>query len=77
MDNPWLNKAKTGEFFVNNYFCIWKTDKEKSWKHVFMAFGIRRSRVIQLFPIRLISDNSQKSILFGFWKLYFEIGYKY
>jgi len=44
-----------------NYFCI--------------EYGIRWSDKIQYFPIWNTSHNCQKSLLFGFWKLYFEIIY--
>lgn len=76
--NPWRNKAKLGDFFCHNYFVIWKTSsKERTWRHVFVDFGIRRSDVWQLLPIWRTSNNCQKSLMFGIWKLYFEIGYKH
>lgn len=76
--NPWKNKARLGDFWCHNYFTVWQTsNKEKSWRHVFISFGIRRSDMWQLFPIWLIGNNCQKSVMFGFWKLYFEIGYRY
>lgn len=76
--NPWKNKARLGDFWCHNYFTVWQTsNKEKSWRHVFISFGIRRSDMWQLFPIWLTGNNCQKSVMLGFWKLYFEIGYRY
>lgn len=76
--NPWQNKFKLGDFFCHNYFTIWETSsKEKPWRHVFISIGIRRSDKLQFFPIWNTSDNCQKSLLFGCWKLYLEIGYRY
>ena len=76
--NPWKNKARLGDFWCHNYFTVWQTsNKEKSWRHVFISFGIRRSDMWQLFPIWLTGNNCQKSVMFGFWKMYFEIGYRY
>ena len=76
--NPWKNKARLGDFWCHNYFTVWQTsNKEKSWRHVFISFGIRRSDMWQLIPIWLTGNNCQKSVMFGFWKLFFEIGYRY
>lgn len=76
--NAWKNKAKLGDFFCHNYYVIWQTsNKEESWRHIFIDFGIRRSDMWQLFPIRLYKNNTEKSVTFGFWKLYFEIGYRF
>lgn len=76
--NPWKNKARLGDFWCHNYFTIWQTnDKKERWRHVFISFGIRRSYKWQIFPIWNTSHNCQKALLFGFWKLYFEIGYCY
>jgi hypothetical protein len=43
------------------------------WKWVGYEYGIRRSNKIQYFPIWNTSNNGQYGILFGIWKLYFEI----
>lgn len=76
--NPFKNKANLGDWFCHNYFVIWETsDKQKSWRHIFINFGIRRSDMWQIFPIWLTGNNRQKSVMIGFWKLYFEIGYRY
>lgn len=76
--NPWRNKAKLGDFWCHNYYVLWQTTNiKKGWRHVFISFGIRRSDMWQLFPIWLTGNNCQKSVLFGFWKLYFEVGYRY
>lgn len=74
--NPWKNKTKVGDFYCHNNFTIWESNKtNEPSKHVFVSFGIRRSDKWQIFPIWDMSNNCQKSYLFGFWKLYFEIGY--
>lgn len=76
--NPFKNKARLGDFWCNNYYVIWKTaNKENSWRHWFVSFGIRRSDMWQLLPIWLTGNNCQKSLMFGMWKLYLEIGYRY
>lgn len=78
INNPWENKRKTGDFFSHNYFCVWRSNnKEKSWRHIYIDFGLRRSELFQLCPIWFMGNNCQKSIMFGFWKVYFEVGYKY
>lgn len=76
--NPWKNKAKTGDFWCHNYYTIWQTsNKEQSWRHVFISFGIRRSDKLQFWPIWNTSHNRQRALLFGLWKFYFEIGYSF
>lgn len=76
--NPWKNKERVGEFYSHNNITVWKTsNKEKPWRHIFVSFGIRRSRKWQIFPIWLTGHNNQKSVMFGFWKFYFEVGYRY
>lgn len=76
--NPFLNKKRTGCFYSHNYYTVWQTnDKSASWKHIYIDFGIRRSELIQLFPIWNTSHNCEKSLLFGIWKFYFQIGYRY
>jgi hypothetical protein len=76
--NPWKNKARLGDFWCHNYYTFWRTSsKERTWRHAYIDFGIRRSDKWQLFPIWFTSHNCKKSVLLGFWKLYFEVGYKY
>jgi hypothetical protein len=76
--NPWRSKEITGDFFSHNHFIIWQTSsRERSWRHVYLGFGIRRSNKLQWFPIWIIRNNCMKSVMFGFWKLYIEIGYSF
>lgn len=76
--NPWKNKARLGDFWCHNYYVIWKTSsEERSWRHVYISFGIRRSDIWQIFPIWFVGHNNMKSVMFGFWKFYFQIGYNY
>lgn len=70
--NPWANKAKTGNFWCHNYYTVW----ESGGKSAFISLGVRRSEMWQFWPIWRTGNNCQKSVMFGFWKLYFEIGYK-
>lgn len=72
--NPWANKRRLGDFWCQNYYCIWQS-KKASYNHVSIGFGIRRSDKLQWFPIWNMSHNCQKALLFGFWKFYFEMAY--
>ena len=51
---------------------IWKS-KTVSWNWLAIEWGIRWSDKWQLFPIWNGSHNGQRSLIFGFWKLYFQI----
>lgn len=53
---------------------IWQGKKE-SWQHIMIEWGIRWSDNWQIFPIWNVSDNTNRSLLFGIWKLYFQISY--
>jgi hypothetical protein len=53
---------------------IWQS-KTCSWQHLMIEYGIRWSDQWQLFPIKNVSDNCHRAIMFGFWKLYFTISY--
>ena len=55
---------------------IWQS-KKVQWRWVAIEWGIRWSDKWQLFPIWITSNNTQKSVLFGIWKLYIEIVYHY
>lgn len=74
--NPWKNKKRVGDFYCHNYYTVWQSRKV-AWEHVFFSFGIRRSDKIQYWPIWNMSNNCERAYLFGFWKFYFEIGYKW
>lgn len=51
---------------------IWQ-NKKVSWNWLAFEYGIRWSDKWQVFPIWNLSHNNQRSILFGFWKLYFQV----
>lgn len=53
---------------------IWKS-KKCSWNWLSISYGIRRSDLPQYFPIWNMSDNSSRSLLFGFRFWYFQIIY--
>jgi hypothetical protein len=48
---------------------------EVPWHHLTIEYGIRWSDKLQLFPVWNSSHNGQRALLFGLWKLYFEISY--
>jgi len=54
---------------------VWQS-KKVSWNWIAIEYGIRWSDHWQLFPIWNVSDNCGRKLLFGFWKLYFEIIYQ-
>lgn len=51
---------------------IWK-NKNIDWNWLGLAYGIRNSKKWQLFPIWNTSNNCQRSLKLGFWKLYIEL----
>lgn len=53
---------------------IWQS-KKVSWQHILLDWGIRWSDKWQLFPIWNTSNNSSRGLMFGIWKIYFEISY--
>ena len=53
---------------------IWE-NKNVSWNWLAFEYGIRWSDKWQIFPIWNTSNNSQRGLMFGFWKLYFQIVY--
>lgn len=53
---------------------IWK-NKKVSWNLLAFEYGIRWSDKWQILPIWNVSHNCQRSLMFGFWKLYFTISY--
>lgn len=76
--NPWENKRKGLGFWCHNYIILWEASgKIRTWKHICLRCGIRRSEKIQYLPIWLVNNNSTKGILFGVWKFFVEISYRY
>ena len=67
-------KADGFGYRARRFFLLWENKKVG---HNWFAFeyGIRWSDNWQIFPIRNVSHNSQRSLMFGFWKLYFQIIY--
>lgn len=53
---------------------VWES-KTCAWQHLMVEWGIRWSDNFQILPIRNVSDNCHRAIMFGFWKLYFTISY--
>lgn len=74
--NPFVNKKRTGDFYSHIYLTLWRS-KIISWKHAGISYGIRRSNRFQYFWPWNTSNNNQKSICFGIWKLYIELFYKF
>ncbi|MES2285798.1 MAG: hypothetical protein V4547_08940 [Bacteroidota bacterium] len=55
-------------------YCATKTVKLS--ERTTLRYGIRRSDMWQIFPIWNTSHNLQRALLFGVWKVYFEITYR-
>lgn len=53
---------------------IWQS-KKCSWNNIRINWGIRRSEMMQIFPIWNSSHNCQRALMFGFGLIYFEIVY--
>jgi len=53
---------------------IWQS-KKCTWQNLSIEYGIRWSDVWQIFPVRNVSNNCNRALMFGFWKLHFTIGY--
>ena len=60
------------ELCFRRFKILWR-NKNISWNWLAIEWGIRRSNKWQLLPVRNTSNNVQKSLMFGLWKLYFEI----
>ena len=78
-----VKKIKTKAFWrwienkgYNARFCkvLWKS-KNVAWNWLAISWGIRRSDRFQVFPVWNMSNNSSRSLLFGFGFWYFEIQY--
>lgn len=65
-------KIKGFCYSANRFKIIWR-NKKVSWNWLAFEYGIRRSDKYQLVPIWNASHNNQRSLMFGFWKLYFQI----
>lgn len=53
---------------------LWQ-NKKIGWNWFGIEWGIRWSEKIQIFPIWNASHNCQRSLMFGVWKVYFQIIY--
>lgn len=53
---------------------LWQS-KTCNWQHLVIEWGIRWSDQWQLMPVLNMSDNCHRSVMVGFWKLYFTISY--
>ena len=61
-------------YHARRFKILWKN---KNYSHNWFAieWGIRWSDNWQLFPIWNTSNNCQRALIFGLWKIYFEIYY--
>lgn len=66
-----INQIKTQPF---KSISLWK-NKKCSWNWIMISYGIRNSSVFQLFPIWNMSNNCERSLLFGFGYWYFQFIY--
>lgn len=69
-----IRKKQGLGYTARRHITIWSS-KKNDWNRVFLNTGIRRSDSFQYFPIWNTSHNQQRSLLFGLWLLYIEIGY--
>jgi len=53
---------------------LWQS-KKCSWNWVSLTYGIRNSSLFQIFPIWNMSNNCERSLLFGFGFWYFQLTY--
>lgn len=53
---------------------LWYSEK-CSWQHIMIEWGIRWSDQWQLFPIKNVSNNLERALMFGFWKLHLTLSY--
>jgi hypothetical protein len=44
---------------------VWQS-KNCAWNWIYLRYGIRRSDVYQVFPVWNMSNNNERSLLFGF-----------
>lgn len=54
---------------------IW-TSQVCNWQYLMIDWGVRNSKQWQLFPIKNVSNNTQRAIMFGIWKIHFTITYQ-
>jgi hypothetical protein len=66
------NKIKGFGYCSRKFKIVWE-NKNISWNWFAIEWGIRFSKKWQIFPIKNVSNNSMRSLMFGFWKLYFQI----
>ena len=66
------NKLKKLGYKATRFVIVWKNENV-SWNWSAFKYGIRWSDKLQFFPIKNVSNNSQRSLMFGFLKLYFQV----
>jgi hypothetical protein len=69
-----INKENGKGYKAYRHFILWE-NSNTSWNHISFRYGIRWSDKWQLFPIWNMSDNNNRSLLFGLWKVYCEFSY--
>jgi len=61
-------------YHARRFKIIWQS-KKCSWQHLILEWGIRWSDQWQIFPIKNVSNNCNRAIMFGFWKVYLTVSY--
>lgn len=67
------NKDGMG-YRARRFKIIWESSK-CSWQYIMIDWGIRWSDKWQIFPVRNVSDNCHRALMFGFWKLHCTVSY--
>lgn len=61
---------------ASRIFTVWQTkSKQNTWNRLCFRYGIRNTSMMQYYPIWNMSNNSERALLFGIRKLYFQIVY--
>lgn len=68
------NLIDKGRYYSHNRKILWQS-KKTAWNWIAISWGLRDSDIRQYFPIWNSSDNSQRSLMFGFGFWYFEFIY--
>ncbi len=72
--NALIRKIQGYGYNYSKQRIIWESTK-CAWNWIIIRWGIRRSDVLQRFPIWNTSHNNARSLMFGFGFWYFEISY--
>ena len=69
-----LRRANGMGYYAYRRKLLW-CNKNVIWNWIEISYGIRNSYKWQLFPIWNMSNNLERSLMLGIWKIYFEIVY--